>query len=237
MIIALRDSKIDISNAIVSPSVMYSLGVLTKGSGFLLSSGYVVTALHIVRESNRIYGFLPTGKQVELKLAKEERDLDLALLEPQEVWAKGFHLTADVKPKIGDLVLTLGYPLDYKGNEPILSVGFLSNVITGKITTLIVNGSFNVGNSGGPLVNDDGLLLGVVIAKSIRKDPYIEVIEKMMERPRPELVYGSIKFPSGFEEEITLSKAIRTLIRWVADNVQTNIGVAISSYHLKTLTK
>jgi len=236
-IIALQDSKIDIKEAIASIPVMYSLGKLSKGTGFLLSSGYVTTALHVVDEAYKIYGLTPSGKYVTLKLMKKNKAFDLALLEPEEVWSSGLHIPEDVRLQVGDLILTLGYPLNYMGDEPILTAGFLSNIIRRDITKLIVNCSFNVGNSGGPLLNADGRLVGIVIAKSILKDPYIEMIEKIMEHPGVELVYASIKLPGGFEEEITLSKAIRIMIKWMAANFQTNIGIAISSAHLRTLVE
>ncbi len=53
----------------------------------------------------------------------------------------------------------------------------------------------------------------------------------MMEKPGVEIVYGSIEL-GELKEEITLGKVVRALIKWIGDNIQTNIGVAISAKHI-----
>jgi hypothetical protein len=92
----------------------------------------------------------------------------IAWLKPEIKWSKGINIKYRTQqPKKGDLVFTLGYPLSYNKSEPILSAGFFSNVLEeGGIKRFVINAAFNVGNSGGPLFDLEGRLLGIVQAKS-----------------------------------------------------------------------
>jgi hypothetical protein len=167
-------------------------------------------------------------------LVKFNEVYDIAWLEPEIKWSEGINLESKVEGlKKGDLVFTLGYPLDYFGSEPILSVGFFSNFLEkGNVKRLIVNVAFNVGNSGGPLFDLNGKVLGIVVEKSLMRDPMIEIAFQILEKPGVELEYTKIKFPDGSEEEMTLSKILRMLIKWIVDNAQTNIGEAVSVEYL-----
>ena len=49
------------------------------------------------------------------------------------------------------------------------------------------------------------------------------------------LNYSNIILAFNIEVELTLSKIIKTLIKWVSDNVQTNVGIAVSAKHLAGL--
>ena len=80
-----------------------------------------------------------------------------------------------------------------------------------------------------------GRLIGIVKAKGIMKHPLITAILQTLEKPEVELVYGTIRIAGNIEVELTLSKIIQTLIRWMSDNMQTNIGIAVSVKHLTEL--
>jgi S1-C subfamily serine protease len=160
-------------------------------------------------------------------------------LKPEIKWSKGINIKYRAQqPKKGDLVFTLGYPLYYGYpyyiiSEPTLSVGFFSNVLEeGGIRRFVINAAFNVGNSGGPLFDLQGGLLGIVQAKSILKHPMIQIAFQILEKPGVEIIYAKIKLPNGSEREMTLGGIIRMLISWIADNVQTNIGEAIPAEYL-----
>ena len=80
------------------------------------------------------------------------------------------------------------------------------------------------------------MLIGIVRAKGIMKYPLITTILRALEMPGVELVYGAIKIiDENIEVELTLSKIIKTLIKWISDNVQTNVGIAVSVKHLAGL--
>jgi S1-C subfamily serine protease len=218
--------------------ILYSLQVASKGTGFLTTSGYVVTAFHVVEGYSDIFAITPSQKRIRLDLVKKNEKYDLVLLKPEERWCGGLELQSVADPQLGSLVFSLGYPLNYLSGEPILSVGFLSNVILDEnlLENLVVNAPFNVGNSGGPLMNEDGLLLGVVKAKGIMPMPLLKLADEFLEKPGVELVYGSIKI-GEWEVEVTLSKVIKALMKWIADNTQTNIGFAIPAKYVREVAR
>jgi S1-C subfamily serine protease len=225
----------ELKDALAHTSALHSLGVISMGTGFLITSRHVVTCFHVIEGASKIFAITPSGEKVRLKPVKVYEKYDLALLEPERAWCRGIDVTSMARPRIGDIVFTLGYPLLHQGVDPLLSVGFLSAVSNEDgIEKLTSNISFNIGNSGGPLLNEDGLLLGVVEAKSIVKEPLIKIIDEVMKRPGVELVYGKIAI-YGLEIELTLSLAIRTLIRWIEANTQSGIGKAISSKYVSEL--
>ena len=92
-----------------------------------------------------------------------------------------------------------------------------------------------MGNSGTPLFTAHGRLIGIVRAKSVMKHPLISAILQALEKPGVELAYGTVRAAAGIDVDLTLSKAIQTLMRWISDNLQTNIGVAVSAKHLAEL--
>jgi S1-C subfamily serine protease len=218
--------------------IMHLLQVGSGGTGFLINSGYVITALHVVKGYPEILAITSSKERIKLDLVKKDDKSDLALLKPEKRWCEGIDVRSVAEPHMGSLVFTLGYPLGYICGDPILSVGFLSNVVLDEsgVEYLVVNAAFNVGNSGGPLINEDGLFLGVVKAKGILRSPLLKLADKIMEKPGVELVYSSIKV-GELEWEITLSKIIRALMKWIEDNIQTNIGYAISGKHVVEITK
>jgi S1-C subfamily serine protease len=237
MVLARLDPRIsdaNIQDIIARASSLHALSIISRGTGFLISLGYVVTAYHVIKGAYRIECVTPQGTVIELKPIKYSELHDIALLKPEYKWSKGIYVKSSILHfKKGELVFTLGYPLGYSAYEPILSVGFLSGIRVSKgVETIIVNVAFNVGNSGGPLLNMQGELLGIVVAKSVVKEPIIDIALQVLKRPGVELVYGTIELPGGIREEITLSKIISAFIRWVTANIQTNIGEATSVRHL-----
>ena len=73
--------------------------------------------------------------------------------------------------KIGTRITTWGFPAGYSWLTPLLTVGYLAGVDQ-PVTELgvapirwVVNAAFNSGNSGGPIIDDDGEVIGVVVSK------------------------------------------------------------------------
>ena len=240
MIIARLDHRfnnVDIQKLITDASSLHAMNIICKGTGFLISTGYVVTAYHVIENAYKIECLTPQG-WIDLKLAKYSKQHDIALLKPEIKWSKGIDIKLEVIPHLrkGEIVFTLGYPLTYYDLEPILSVGFLSSIQERNgVKRLIVNAAFNVGNSGGPLLNLQGDLLGIVVAKSVFIEPLMNDILQVLRKPGVDLVYNTVRLPGGISEVITLSKVIQTIVKWVRNNIQTNIGEAVSVEHLVQL--
>ena len=141
------------------------------GTGFLLDQGFMVTNAHVVSTctEQNLYGISAQNKRVTFSRLIVDKDRDLALLVPTEKLTDGLKLATADTPEPGTGVSTWGFPFGYNGVSPLLSVGYVSGYRTvttnGKdVKHIVVNGAFNHGNSGGPLlVSHANQVIGVVV--------------------------------------------------------------------------
>ena len=139
------------------------------GSGFLIdSSGLILTNAHVTDRAEKIHITFSNGKTVSARLLAEDPRQDIALLIPEE---KVPHLTGietDSSDKffLGETVIAAGNPF---GLDSSISVGILSGRgrrITRQGKTLFsdilqTDAIVYPGNSGGPLLNIEGKLIGM----------------------------------------------------------------------------
>jgi hypothetical protein len=99
-------------------------------------------------------------------------DRDLAAIRPKVRTTGTFKLAPKSSTLVGTQLSAWGYPFAHPGPAPLLTVGFLSGFYEyvgehrkALVKRLVVNGAFNPGNSGGPLILPDGTIAGVVVAK------------------------------------------------------------------------
>jgi S1-C subfamily serine protease len=144
------------------------------GSGFLIDSqGHVLTNYHVIERSNAIDIFLPGGRQTSARLIGTAPGMDLALLEvklrPEDA-VEALPLGDSDKLEIGQKVISIGNPMALHNT---LSVGVLSAVgrtIPGAPvelgeSLLQTDAAVNPGNSGGPLLDSSGRVIGVTTAR------------------------------------------------------------------------
>jgi S1-C subfamily serine protease len=129
------------------------------GTGFLLDSGVVVTNAHVVSTCTEGNLEARTGSNRVLHFSKVIKDQvrDLALLLPTEKLENGLKLAKNDSPQPGTEVTTWGFPFLYDQTSPLLSVGYVSGFRkVGQndrpVKHIVINGAFNHGNSGGPLL-------------------------------------------------------------------------------------
>lgn len=146
-----------------------------KGTAFSLTTGFLVTNEHVVRDSaaGDLVVIASTGARLGVDRMVVDAGFDLAALELTQKSNEGFRIQT-APPLIGERVHTWGYPLSYNGPSPILSVGYLAGfnpfqpAAPGSPTVkhYVINGAFNPGNSGGPLIADtEDAVVGVVVSK------------------------------------------------------------------------
>ena len=134
------------------------------GSGFVISEdGYVVTNNHVIEGADEILIEFFDGKELKAEVVGTDPNTDIALLkvahdEPLEFVAFGDSDTA----KVGDWVIAMGNPL---GQGFSVSAGIVSarnRALSGSYDDFIqTDAAINRGNSGGPLFNMDGSVIGV----------------------------------------------------------------------------
>jgi serine protease Do len=148
---------------------------VASGSGFIISNdGYILTNHHVI-EAAYTYGydlavFTQDGTRYDAEIVGFERDNDVAVL---KIGASGLNAvtTGDSGAmRVGDEVYTVGDPLgqlDYTMTDGIISA--LDRVIAVDEKTSIsmfqISAAVNSGNSGGPVYNSKGDVIGIVSAK------------------------------------------------------------------------
>ena len=137
------------------------------GSGFKVSSnGYIITNFHVVAGSqDDITIILKDGSEVKAELVRQNERLDLALLKVDSNFDKHFAIPTTKNYSVGEDIFAVGTPKTIELGQT-LSKGIISGERSNEEVQLIqTDASVNGGNSGGPLIDNKGHLLGVVNAK------------------------------------------------------------------------
>ena len=135
------------------------------GSGFIISAdGYVVTNHHVIDDADEIIVTLTDGTEYQASIKGSDSKTDLALLKLKD--AKGLPFVPwgnDTESRVGDWVLAIGNPFGLGGSA---STGIISaigrDINAGPYDNFIqVDAAINRGNSGGPLFNMNGEVIGI----------------------------------------------------------------------------
>jgi serine protease Do len=147
------------------PDELPSLG---SGSGFLIDpKGVVLTNYHVVEDADSVEVQLRDGRKFVTRDVKADVKSDLAIVRVEAKGPLPFLEFGDSREmEIGDRVLAIGAPFNLPGTVT-------AGIISGKDRSLKANGTddylqtdaaLNPGNSGGPLVNLEGKVIGVTSA-------------------------------------------------------------------------
>lgn len=146
------------------PIVQNSFG----GTGFAISTnGYILTNLHVINGADSLYVQNSRGESFRVKAAYTDPQNDIAIL---KITDKNFNNLSSIPytikkntSSIGEIVYTLGYPKD----DAVLGEGYVSskNGFIGDTTQYQVSIPVNPGNSGGPLLDNNGNLVGIISGK------------------------------------------------------------------------
>jgi S1-C subfamily serine protease len=149
------------------------------GSGFVVTpDGYVMTNSHVVSGHKEIRVRTPAGETLEGRLAGDDPATDLALVrvDAAALGTPVRYLPVDgaLSPRVGQLAVAIGNPLGFESTVSTGVVSALGRSLRGKANRLIDGviqhtAPLNPGNSGGPLLDGRGRVLGVntaIIARS-----------------------------------------------------------------------
>ncbi|WP_128543664.1 S1C family serine protease [Larkinella soli] len=137
------------------------------GSGFVISSdGYVITNNHVVAGASRIEVALPDGREFEATLIGRDPATDIAVIKIYGDGLKGIHFADSKLVQVGQIAIAVGNPYGFQYSVTAGVVSALGRTLRSESGRLIddviqTDASLNPGNSGGPLVNSQGDVIGV----------------------------------------------------------------------------
>ena len=143
-----------------------SSGRGASGTGFLVSAdGYIVTNNHVIDGARRVM-VLIDGNRVPAEVISRDPANDIALLHA-EITGSPLSVVSSESVSRGSDVFTLGFPMvDLQGEEQKAAFGRV-NAMTGisdDVRYLQIDVPIQPGNSGGPLINSSGQVVGIVSA-------------------------------------------------------------------------
>ncbi|XP_034163683.2 serine protease HTRA1A [Pangasianodon hypophthalmus] len=151
--------------------MVYSLRerAVATGSGFIVSDdGLIVTNAHVVADKNRVKVELKNGQSYDAKITDIDERSDIALLKinsPNKLPVLSLGRSADLRP--GEFVVAIGSPFSL---QHTVTTGIVSTTQRGgkelglrnsDMDYIQTDAIINYGNSGGPLVNLDGEVIGI----------------------------------------------------------------------------
>ena len=168
--LALQEIYENVIDSVVSISCSYSGGISTGTGVILTGDGYIVTNCHVVEDAQRIQVQLTDGRNLDASLVGLDAISDLAVLLVNADGLIPAQLGDSSSLRVGDSVVAIGDPLcvELRGT---MTDGIISAInrdidVEGRIMNLIqTNAALNSGNSGGPLFNMKGEVIGITTAK------------------------------------------------------------------------
>ncbi len=138
-----------------------------SGTGFIISSdGYIVTNNHVVEDAKSIRVTLANGNEVNAQLRGTDPSTDIAVLKIHEYGLKSLQFANSKQLKPGQIAIAIGNPMGLQFTVTAGVVSALGRSLRASNGRLIddviqTDAALNPGNSGGPLLNSAGQVIGV----------------------------------------------------------------------------
>ena len=183
------------------------------GTGFLIdNSGYLVTNFHVVDGADSVLVQNNRGITFKTNVVFRDEKYDLAILQIKD---SNFHMNEPlpytfrkVHPELGEHIFTLGFPRDeivYNEGYLSASTGFMGDTINYQLSIAV-----NPGNSGGPVLDNQGDVVGIISGSQTKADGVAFAIRssylvKALNEPMNDSLHRRINIPMKLAKSNSLN--------------------------------
>lgn len=145
----------------------------SSGSGFVISTeGYIVTNAHVVEGATKVGVLFADGDEEQAEVIGLDKSTDIAVLKVEKADLMPLTIGNSDSVRVGEFTIAIGDPTgrELAGTTTfgIISATKRSVNIEGRTNDYIqTDAAVNPGNSGGPLINMEGMVIGVTSAKTV----------------------------------------------------------------------
>jgi serine protease Do len=165
---------VSITTEQLRPQFFYQIAVPGAGTGIVVQSdGHIVTNDHVIAGARSISVTLHDGRQFEAQVIGRDLQSDLAVIKIDATGLLAANVTDSSGLMVGDWVMAVGNALSLEGGNTV-TIGIVSALGRTILTdpyediylyeTIQTDAAINEGNSGGPLIDMDGNVVGINVA-------------------------------------------------------------------------
>lgn len=204
------------------------------GSGIVVSSdGYILTNTHVIDEGERATVQLYDGTTCAAKLVAADSQSDVAILKIEKTGLTPAVFASSKNIRTGDAVCAIGNPL-----SPDYSLTMTSGIISATSREVSYNGavmnllqtdtSINEGNSGGPLFNDRGQVIGITNMKIVSSFSNIEGIGFAIPSDTLQSIVAALMNDGAVYGRSTIGITVGPISEDIADYYDIPVGLYVS---------
>jgi S1-C subfamily serine protease len=177
--------------ALATPSIVSIRGQRSMGTGFIVrKNGWIATNFHVVRGQTALVVTIPERGELPVReVIAVDAEHDIAIVRVDANDLPVLRLGNSRRVRAGDPVVAIGHPL---GLEDTISNGLVSAVrkIDDSLTIFQISAPIAPGSSGGPLIDDQGRVIGISTAtvargQNINFGMPVAYLKEALARPRP----------------------------------------------------
>lgn len=204
------------------------------GSGIIVSAdGYILTNTHVIDEGTRATVQLYDGSTYDAKLVGADSQSDVAILKIEKTGLQPAVFASSKDIRVGDAVCAIGNPL-----SPDYSLTMTSGIISATSREVSYNGavmnllqtdtSINEGNSGGPLFNERGQVIGITNMKIVSSFSNIEGIGFAIPSDTLSSIVDALMADGAVYGRSTIGVTVGPISEDIADYYDIPVGLYVS---------